>query len=51
MLVMVNFYKTRKPVGLKLIPLKTSILAAVQVLAFKVDENDKKWYFTFLLIF
>ena len=28
--------------GLKLSPLKTSFLAADQVLAFKVGENDKK---------
>ena len=27
--------------GLKLSPLKTSFLAAVQVLAFKVGKNDK----------
>ena len=28
--------------GLNLSPLKTSFLAAVQVLAFKVGQNDKK---------
>ena len=34
--------KTRKPVGLKLSPLKTSFLAAAQELALKVGENYKK---------
>ena len=33
---------TRKLMGLKLSPLKTSFLATVQVLAFKLGENDKK---------
>ena len=35
-------YQTKKPMGLKLSPLDTSFFAAVQVLAFKVGENDKK---------
>ena len=35
-------FLTRKPMGLKFNPLKTSFLAAVQVLALKVGENDKK---------
>ena len=41
----------RKPMDLKLSPLKTSFMAAVQVLAFKVGENDKKWHFTFFVNF
>ena len=40
----------RKPMGLKTSPLKTSFLAAVQVLAFKVGEVTKM-NFTFLSIF
>ena len=37
--------------GLNLSPLKTSFLAAVQVLAFKVGQNDKKMTFHILVNF
>ena len=37
--------ETRKPMGFTLSPLKTSFLAAVQVMAFKLGENDKKMTF------
>ena len=36
---------------LQLSPLKTSFLAAIQVMAIKVGENDKKWYFTIFVNF
>ena len=41
----------KKVHGLKAQPLETSFLAAVQVLAFNIGENDKKRHFTFLSIF